>query len=347
MNLPDQNFDCSCPSLPPVLAQIPGFVDESAQPGTPDESSEAMPPAPDEEKETHRQDVAPGDDQKDLGDRGLYHPAMRIEIPAVPTPSTETTDGFFKQRPWQVRCSAELPGRCNFILNAPTAAGKTFELCKIAAERLRRDSNLRVVIAAPQGIIVAGFRKNKIEMLDGTRIHWQVHPEHDLCNEKSKRSTARLLNFLTGPTSTNAMDRVILCTHATLVRAFSKNPAAFKNVLIIIDEAHHIQHGASEDRQVEIYNKLGTLVRYSLQHRDVIQLGLATATFFRGDRTPIIPDGAEFARFDLAYDEYLETCRFLRGFSYDFVISGGSFVDPLKNLFDRKIGKGCGSHPGH
>lgn len=41
----------------------------------------------------------------------------------------------------------------------------------------------------------------------------------------------------------------------------------------------------------------------------------------------------------MAYDEYLETCRFLRGFSYDFVISGCSFVDPLKNLFDRKIGK--------
>jgi hypothetical protein len=158
------------------------------------------------------QDAATGKDQKARSDQELYQPAMRIEIPAVPPPSTETTDGFFKQRPWQVRCSAELRGNCNFILNAPTAAGKTFELCTIAADRLRRDCNLRVVIAAPQGIIVAGFRKNKIEMPDGTRVHWQVHAEHDLCNEKSKRSTARLLKFLTGSSSTNAMDRVVLCT---------------------------------------------------------------------------------------------------------------------------------------
>jgi hypothetical protein len=86
-------------------------------------------------------------------------------------------------------------------------------------------------------------------------------------------------------------------------------------------------------------NKLGALVKHALQNRESIQVGLATATFFRGDRTSIIPDDAEFARFDLAYDEYLETCQFLRSFSYDFVISRGSFADPLRHLFDRKIGK--------
>jgi superfamily II DNA or RNA helicase len=334
MNSDRQHIDSSS-SFSPVLARIPRLVG-SAQPAiTPGEPSEAVPPAPD----THETDVALGEDQKPPGEQELYHPAVRLEIPAVPTPPTETTDGYFKLRSWQVRCFAELTGHRNFILNAPMAAGKTFELCAIAAERLCKDSDLRVIIAAPQGIIVAGFRDNKIEMPDGTRVHWEVDPERDLCDEKSQRNTASLLSFLAGPACTNAMDRVILCTHATLVRAFGKDPAAFKNVLIIIDEAHHVQHGTSEDRQVEIYNKLGGLVKYSLQHRDVIQLGLATATFFRGDRTPIIPDGAEFARFDLAYDEYLETCRFLRGFSYDFVISGGSFVDPIKNLFDRKIGK--------
>src|ERR1039458_5686837 len=340
MNSPNQFVNDSFAPFLPVLAQIPGFVDESAQPGiTPDESSEAIPPAPDEGPETHRQNQVQGENQKTLGDRELYHPAVRLEIQEVPTPPTETTDGYFKLRPWQVQCSAELAGHRNFILNAPMAAGKTFELCTIAAERLRRDGHLRVVIAAPQGIIVAGFRQNKIEMPDGTRVHWEVDPKRDLCGEKSRRSTASLLSFLAGPTSTDAMDRAILCTHATIVRAFSKDPAAFKNILLIIDEAHHIQHGTSEDRQVEVYNKLVGLVKYALQHRDLIQLGLATATFFRGDRTPIIPDGAEFARFDLAYDQYLETCRFLRGFSYDFVISGCSFVDPLKNLFDRKMGK--------
>lgn len=340
MNSDNQHFNSALQSFLPVLARIPDLVDEKAQPGiTPDQVSDAMQPAPLENKLGLQQAQARDEAQKALGDREIHQPAMRFEIPAVPTPPTETTDGFFRQRPWQLLCSAELAGHRNFILNAPTAAGKTFELCTIAAERLNRDENLRVVIAAPQGIIVAGFRENKIEMPDGARVHWQVRPGHDLCGEKSQRRAARLLKFLAGPTSTNAMDRVALCTHATLVRAFSKNSEAFKNVLIIIDEAHHIQHGTTEDRQFDISNKLGGLVKHALQHRDVIQVGLATATFFRGDRTPIIPDGAEFGRFDLAYDEYLMSCRFLRGFSYDFVLSGSSFVDALKNLLDRKIRK--------
>ncbi|HYW38073.1 MAG TPA: DEAD/DEAH box helicase family protein [Terriglobales bacterium] len=158
MNSQYQYFNGTSSPFPAGLAPIPGLVDEKAQPEiTKDEVSEGIPPAPVEEEETHQQDGAPDKAQKALRDGKIHQPAMRIEIPAVATSPTETTDGFFRQRPWQVQCSAELTGNCNFILNAPTAAGKTFELCTIAAERLSRDKNLRVVIAAPQGIIVAGF----------------------------------------------------------------------------------------------------------------------------------------------------------------------------------------------
>ena len=278
MNSDEPHIDSSS-SFSPVLAWIPGFVDESALPGYPGRVFGSHPAGAGPGEGAPSNDESPGEDLKARSDQELYHPAVRLEIPAVPTPPTETTDGYFKLRPWQVRCSAELTGHRNFILNAPMAAGKTFELCAIAADRLRSDSDLRVVIAAPQGIIVAGFRDNRIEMPDGTRVHWEVDPKRDLCGERSQRSTASLLSFLAGPTSTDAMNRVILCTHATLVRAFSKDPAAFKNVLIIIDEAHHIQHGTSEDRQVEVYNRLGGLVKYALQHRDEIQLGLATGRF--------------------------------------------------------------------
>ena len=82
-------------------------------------------PLPDEEHDSLEQDAAPGEDQKALGDQELYRPAVRLEIPAVPVPPTETTDGYFKLRPWQVRCSAELSGHRNFILNAPMAAGSS------------------------------------------------------------------------------------------------------------------------------------------------------------------------------------------------------------------------------
>ena len=228
---------------------------------------------------------------------------------------------------------------CNWIINAPTAAGKAFEICILAANRIKQDANLRVIIAVPQTIIGAGFRHNKIELPDGNRVDWHLHRKHDLCDEKSRQSTAHLLKFLNGPTSQNAMDRVLLCTHATLGRAFGKNAAAFKNVLVIVDEAHHIKYGSNDELQVDITNKMGALAKCALHHRDTVQLGLTTATFFRGDQAPIIPDSADFAQFDLPYDEYLQTCRFLRSFSYDFVLYGSSFAEPVKHVFDRRIGK--------
>jgi hypothetical protein len=105
-----------------------------------------------------------------------------------------------------------------------------------------------VIVAVPQTIIAAGFRLNRIEFPDGSRVEWAVRPELDLCRESAFQSTKHLLKFLNDAgTQNQMMDRVVLCTHATLVRAFEKNRASFKDVLIVIDEAHHIMHGGDEE----------------------------------------------------------------------------------------------------
>src|SRR5215467_1190560 len=91
---------------------------------------------------------------------------LRIEIPRGAELSTETTDGFFRMREWQTRCFDQLSSSQNWIINAPMAAGKSFEICAIAADRLNRDENLRVIIAVPQTIIGAAFESNKIEYPD-------------------------------------------------------------------------------------------------------------------------------------------------------------------------------------
>ncbi len=135
------------------------------------------------------------------------------------------------------------------------------------------------------------------------------------------------------------MGRVVLCTHATLVRAFARSGGAFENVLIIIDEAHHIRHPGDEEAGCNLTNQLGALVRYGLERPDIIQFGFTTATFFRGDKAPIIPNTADFSRYDLSYEEYFEGCRSLRSVSYDFILYGASFLEPLKRLFAQKVGK--------
>ena len=167
-------------------------------------------------------------------------PALSIEIPQGAVLSTETTEGFFRMREWQTRCFDQLTASRDWIINAPMAAGKSFEICAIAAERLNRDEHLRVIIAVPQTIIGAGFESNKIEYPDGTRVVWEIQPSHDLCRETRTKSSAHLLNFLEGATSRDPMSRVILCSHATLVRAFAKNKEAFSQVLLVFYDQNAI-----------------------------------------------------------------------------------------------------------
>jgi hypothetical protein len=336
----NQQLNSGSASFSPLLVPISGLSDENAQPGIPTaDSSEAIPPAPDEEEQPHQQYEASGETRK--ADRGgeIVQPAMRIEIPAMPAESTETTDGYLRLRPWQERCLNALRDSHNWLINAPMAAGKTLEIVAIAVDRLTRNSDLKVIISVPQTPIAAGFRRYGLEMPDGSRFLWAVRPELDLCSASAKQNTKCLLGFLSGAPSRNLMGRVVLCTHSTLVRAFANSSTMFENVLIIIDEAHHVKHPGDEEMSSNLTNQLGALVKYGLARPQSVEFGFTTATFFRGDKSPIIPDVAQFSRFDLSHEEYFEGCRFLRSFSYDFILYGTSFEDPLKQLFDRKISK--------
>src|SRR5579862_6812858 len=97
-------------------------------------------------------------------------PAIHLETAVVATVATKTSDGFDELREWQTRCFNKLRGRRNWVIIAPPAAGKSVEICAIAADRLRRDRDLKVIIAVPQTIIAAGFRANRIVLPDGTRV---------------------------------------------------------------------------------------------------------------------------------------------------------------------------------
>src|SRR5260370_3474412 len=131
-----------------------------------------------------------------MNNNEIHQPAMRIEIPPIPSLPTETTDGFYRMREWQRQCFTALKDNRNWIIKAPTAAGKSFEICALGADALIRDRNLMLIIAVPQTIIAAGFRSNKIEFPDGTRDEWAVKSGHDLCREALKDSPAQLWRFL-------------------------------------------------------------------------------------------------------------------------------------------------------
>ena len=259
---------------------------------------------------------------------------------------TITEDKYKKMYPWQKKMYRKLKKFYFWLINAPMGSGKSLGIQFVAYYRLKEDSKLRVIIAVPQLNISAGFKEEQLQFPNGERCDWI--PLHNLCSPSADSNITQLGSFLRDKASKHViMDRVAICSHSTLVQTYQKYPESFKDVLIIVDEAHHIQYGKvrlnAAAGEIEIANKLGDLVRYCLKISDKknISLGFTTATYFRGDRCPIIPDehAKSFKRFNLPYDEYLETMKNLTSYSFDFVLFGNAFEHAVRERFGKEIKK--------
>lgn len=92
-----------------------------------------------------------------LAEATVQVPGFHIEIPPVISAPAVSTDGYFGMRDWQGSCFGALKDSQHWIINAPMASGKSFEICALAANWLTLDPSLKVVIAVPQRIIAEGF----------------------------------------------------------------------------------------------------------------------------------------------------------------------------------------------
>ena len=91
-----------------------------------------------------------------------------------------------------------------------------------------------------------------------------------------------------------------------------------------------------------ISNGIGALVKYLLnQPNNNIQIGLTTASFFRGDRCSLLTQAMDqrFERASLAYDEYLKSMEHLQSFSYDFLLCGHEYTNAIGILAKERKGK--------
>ena len=135
---------------------------------------------------------------------------------------------------------------------------------------------------------------------------------------------------------------------ATLVKTYKKlkesgSLGLLHDLLIWVDEAHHVKNIAMEDIEGQVIsNGIGDLVRYCLDTpNSVIELGLTTASFFRGDRCSLLTPQMEerFSRFNLPYDEYLRSMKYLKSFSFDFVLCGYEYTNAIGMLAKERRGK--------
>lgn len=269
----------------------------------------------------------------------------------------------FKMRKMQVSAYATLHDKPYAILNGPTAAGKTLAICWITAKRLFLSPTKKAIIAVPQTIIASGFKgyynlsftdEQGIPIIENEVIKSDLHwaPAHYLCEDSKETNESRIQSFLAREGNKNDInDRVLICTHASLVDAFKKFPSLFKNLVISIDEAHHIRYSVEnvddeeieEDEEhsaLEFYNQIGGLVSKAIKSGD-IELILSTATMFRGDRLEVIPEemNSRFSRFYYPMDAYLRDCHYLRGFSYSFGMYKDKWHDRLAAFFDEGLRK--------
>ena len=222
---------------------------------------------------------------------------------------------FLKE--WQVEAVTQLTNEKYFIIQAPTGAGKSYGLCSLAYEKIKNDRQLKVVFAVPQTIIASGFVDKAFVSAFGDKVDFNPHA--NLCSDYTNEGTVRdFLGFLgnTAPVSVGMESQnVVICTHATLVAAFKANRSLFNNVLVVVDEAHHVRNeivytdleddgelesenefDEEDENQELIWNGLGEIVSYALENDNQdknFQIGLTTATFFRSDSASVVPAGTK------------------------------------------------------
>ncbi len=216
------------------------------------------------------------------------------------------------------------------IIRQPPGAGKSATIKFVFADLLQEDENKKIIITIPQNIISSSFGLDYLEYPNRNKITWQLDPLNDLslCYESKINRIVEFLKKKKFPSGIH--ERILLCSHSGFVQACQRmKKVSFKNTIVVIDEAHHVQ--ASGDELT--LNNLGQIVKKIINSKDEsCGLWFTTATYFRGDGVDILSekDSEKFDTYFLSLDEYFETLKYIQTYSYDFIPYKGDF--PSKEM---------------
>ena len=254
-------------------------------------------------------------------------------------------------RKWQSECFETIaPNNPISIINAPTGSGKSTMLSMLAYQRTVSDNKKKTIIAVPQTIIGKGFSTKVFKLPDGKVIDWSVGL--DLVSD-SDDCINQLINFIFDDiyySKEYPFERIAVCSYNVLREAFHKlsdeeKEKYWKNLLICIDETHHLEMNEISDGVYEM-NKLSQVIDYSFKNKlNNNEIILVSATMFRGDQKGLISKEMiqESANYKLPFDIYMEEMKHLKSFSYDFIIDTNEYTKDItkciKNLFDENLKK--------
>ena len=256
----------------------------------------------------------------------------------IDTSSIVNDETYHNLRQWQSEGYCKLVNEKHWFVKAPTGAGKSVLIQALVWTKLLKNPKLKAIIAVPQKIITQSFDSFNFITPDGFNISWQAENVTEKSNVSTHCNAQKIINMLQQQDSNSPADRIMVCCHQSLVNAFTLNKRAFKNVLLVIDEIHHSECEEFTDIDVQTYNRLGQVINHVFEHASANnELGISTATFFRGNRKNILPldHMNQIVKYEYAFDEFIrDDCGF-ESFGYDFLLYGSQYKSALDELFNK------------
>jgi superfamily II DNA or RNA helicase len=224
-------------------------------------------------------------------------------------------------KPWQRVCCEGIieevvkGDKVGGLVNSPTGSGKTSIILYSSDAFLEESEENKVLISVPKRDIALGFIGKEYN-IDGKFI--QIDKTNEFCIATDKEKTKCLVKFLKDPFK-HKSKRIAICTHQALIKLFKHKKInklkKLKNILFVVDEAHHVNSENS--------NELGKIEKFISDNHETnnLKILLATATFFRGDRSGIVTDIDDYHRYTLHLDDHFEYCSYLKNIKYDFLVT--------------------------
>lgn len=210
------------------------------------------------------------------------------------------------------------------LIKAPPASGKSRALMFVALDKIHNQGVKKAIVAVPEKSIGGSFQSEKLSKF-GFFTDWDLEEKNNLCTPGGEGNTSKVKafkEFIKGD------DKILVCTHATLRYAYQElDDSAFDNVLLAIDEFHHVS--ADGD------NVLGELLRSLLENSSAHIMAM-TGSYFRGDSVPVLlpEDESKFTKVTFNYYEQLNGYKYLKSLGIGYHFYQGIYTEAISEVLD-------------
>lgn len=211
------------------------------------------------------------------------------------------------------------------LVKAPPASGKSRALMFIALDKLKHQGIKKVIVAVPERSIGSSFASTDLIGQNDFFANWEPKEEYNLCTAGSDGSVSKVKKF---KKFLESDEEILICTHATLRYAFEGlDESAFNDVLLAIDEFHHVSAGAD--------NVLGEVLRTIMQ-KSRAHIVAMTGSYFRGDAVPVLEpvDEEKFTKVTYNYYEQLNGYKYLKSLGIGYHFYKGKYTSAIDEVLD-------------